>query len=146
MICKFIKFLHFDNRNYNPFVTIQSYYFYYENRFSNGNQIISNGKLLKLKEIYGMMTAKDKNRRPNCEKILAKKYSWYLNPLDSSLKDFIHESLALNSAEKSFSHHFIQQKFKYYSNNYEESYNQEMKKKNTSFYEKVSSVLSSTLK
>jgi archaellum biogenesis ATPase FlaH len=78
-----------------------------------------------------MMTALDKNRRLNCEQILEKKYSWYLNPLNSSLKDFIHESLALNSAEKSFSQHFIQQKFKYFYNNFEESYNQEMKKKNS---------------
>ena len=77
------------------------------------------------------MTAFDKNRRSNCEQILAKKDSWYLSPLDSSLKDFIHESLALNSAEKSFSQHFIEQKFKYFSNNFEESYNQEMKKKNS---------------
>jgi archaellum biogenesis ATPase FlaH len=78
-----------------------------------------------------MMTAFDKNRRSNCEQILAKKDSWYLSPLDSSLKDFIHESLALNSAEKSFSQHFIEQKLKYFSNNFEESYNQEMKKKNS---------------
>ncbi len=77
------------------------------------------------------MTALDKNHRSNCEQILAKKDSWYLNPLDSSLKDFIHESLALNSAEKSFSQHFIEQKLKYFSNNFEESYNQEMKKKNS---------------
>ncbi len=77
------------------------------------------------------MIALDKNRRPNCKQILAKKYSWYLSPLDSSLKDFIHESLTLNSTEKSFSQHLIGQKFKYYSNNFEESYNQEMKKKNS---------------
>jgi hypothetical protein len=76
------------------------------------------------------MTAFEKNHRLNCKQILAKKDSWYLSPLDSSLKDFVHESLALNSAEKSFSQHFIQQKFKY-SNNFEESYNQEMKKKNS---------------
>ena len=77
------------------------------------------------------MTALDKNRRPNCKQILAKKYSWYLSPLDSSLKDFIDESLTLSSTEKSFSQHFIQQKFKYFYNNFEESYNQEMKKKNS---------------
>ncbi len=77
------------------------------------------------------MIALEKNLRPNCKKILAKKYSWYLSPLDSSLKDFIHENLSLNSTEKSFSQHFIQQKFKYYSNDFEESYNQEMKKKNS---------------
>jgi hypothetical protein len=53
------------------------------------------------------MIALDKNRRPNCKQILAKKYSWYLSPLDSSLKDFIHESLTLNSTEKSFSQHLI---------------------------------------
>ncbi len=79
------------------------------------------------------MTALDKNRRSNCEQILAKKDSWYLSPLDSSLKDFIDESLALNSAEKSFSQHFIEQKFKYFSNTFEESYNQEIKKKNSLF-------------
>ncbi len=78
-----------------------------------------------------MMTAFEKNSRPNCKQILANKYSWYLSPLDSSLKDFIHERLALNSEEKSFSQHFIEQKFKYFSNNFEESYNQEMKKKNS---------------
>jgi hypothetical protein len=65
------------------------------------------------------MTALDKNRRPSCKQILQKKDSWYLSPLDSSLKDFILESLTLNSTEKSFSQHFIQQKFKYYSNNFE---------------------------
>jgi serine/threonine protein kinase len=75
-----------------------------------------------------MMTALDKNRRPECKQILSKKYFWYLNPFDSSLKDFIDESLRLSSTEKSFSQHFIQQKFKYYSNNFEESYNQEIKK------------------
>jgi len=78
-----------------------------------------------------MMTAFDKNRRLNCEQILAKKDSWYLSPLDSSLKDFINERLTLNSTEKSFSQHFIEQKFKYFSNNFEESYNQEMKNKNS---------------
>jgi archaellum biogenesis ATPase FlaH len=78
-----------------------------------------------------MMTALDKNRRPNCKQILANKYFWYLNPFDSSLKGFIDESLKLSSTEKSFSQHFIQQKFKYYSNNFEESYNQEMEKKNS---------------
>jgi archaellum biogenesis ATPase FlaH len=78
-----------------------------------------------------MMIALDKNRRPNCKQILAKKYFWYLSPLDPSLKDFIDESLKFDSTEKSFSQHFIQQKFKYYSNNFEESYNQEMKKKNS---------------
>ena len=78
-----------------------------------------------------MMTALDKNRRLKCKQILAKKHFWYLNPFDSSLKDIIDESLALNSAEKSFPQHFIQQKFKYFSNNFEESYNQEMKKKNS---------------
>ncbi len=102
---------------------IESFYFHYENRFSNGNQIISNEKLLKLKEIYDMMTALDKNHRLNCEQILEKKNSWYLSPLDPSLKDFIHETLALNSAEKKFSQHFIKQKFKY--NNFDETYNQE---------------------
>ncbi len=74
------------------------------------------------------MTAFDKNRRPNCKQILAKKNSWYLSPLDSSLKNFINESLTLNSTEKSFSQHFIQQKFKYYSNKIKESYNKETKK------------------
>jgi transcriptional antiterminator len=78
-----------------------------------------------------MMTESDKNRRSNCEQIVAKKDSWYLSPLNSSLKDFIDESLASSSAEKSFSQHFIQQKFKYFSKNFEESYNQEMKKKNS---------------
>ncbi len=77
------------------------------------------------------MTALDKNRRPNFEQILAKKDSWYLSPLDSSLKDFIDKSLALNSAEKSFSQHFVQQKFKYFSNNFEKSYKREMNKKNS---------------
>jgi serine/threonine protein kinase len=75
-----------------------------------------------------MMTALDKNRRLKCKQILAKKHFWYLNPFDSSLKGFINESLTLSSTEKSFSQHFIQQKFKYYSKNFEESYNQEMKK------------------
>jgi serine/threonine protein kinase len=75
-----------------------------------------------------MMIALDKNRRPNCKQILAKKYFWYLSPLDPSLKDFIDESLKFDSTEKSFSQHFIEQKFKYYSNNFEESYNQEIKK------------------
>ena len=79
------------------------------------------------------MIALDKNRRPECKQILAKKYFWYLSPLDSSLKDFIHERLTLSSTEKSFSQHFIEQKFKYFSNNFEKSYNQEMKKKNSLF-------------
>jgi serine/threonine protein kinase len=73
------------------------------------------------------MKALDKNSRPECKQILEKKYFWYLNPFDSSLKGFIDESLTLSSTKKSFSQHFIQQKFKYYSNNFEESYNQEMK-------------------
>jgi hypothetical protein len=100
------------------------------NRLSKGNQIIWNEKLLKLKEIYEMMIALDKNR-PNCKQILANKYCWYLSPLDSSIKDSIDESLALSWAEKSFSQHFIEQKFKYYSNNFEKSNNQEMKNKNS---------------
>ncbi len=87
--------------------------------------------------MHDMMTEFDQNRRPNCEEILAKKDSWYLSPLDSSLKDFIHESLELNSAEKSFSQHFIQQKFKYYSNNFEELHNQGMKKKKNSLPENL---------
>jgi hypothetical protein len=87
------------------------------------------------------MIASEKNSRPNCKQILAKKYSWYLSPLDPSLKDFIHESLTLNSTEKSFYQHFVQQKFKYYFNNYEESYNQEMKKKN-SLLKKISLIFS----
>jgi hypothetical protein len=59
------------------------------------------------------MIALDKNQRPNCEQVLAKKESWFMSPLDSSLKSFVHQFLALNSVEKSFSQHFIQQKFKY---------------------------------
>ncbi len=90
------------------------------------------------------MTAFEKNSRPNCKQILANKYSWYLSPLDSSLKDFINESLTLNSTEKSFSQHFIEQKFKYYSNNYEESYNQEIKKKNSLLQASATSTSTST--
>jgi hypothetical protein len=62
-----------------------------------------------------IMIALDKNQRPNCKQILANKESWFMSPLDSSLKSFVHQILALNSVEKSFSQHFIQQKFKYYN-------------------------------
>jgi hypothetical protein len=62
------------------------FYFHYENRFSNGHQIISNGKLPKLKEINGKMTLligkEYKNLRPNCDQILSAKKEWGLSRSD----------------------------------------------------------------
>jgi hypothetical protein len=71
---------------------IESLYFHYENRFSNGNQIISNEKSLKLKEIYRKMIEHDKIHRPTCDQILSAKKEWGLNPRDKHLNCSIDES------------------------------------------------------
>ncbi len=106
---------------------MQTFYFHYENRFSNVHQIISNGKLPKLIEIKGKMTSEKeyKNLRPNCNQILSAKNEWGLSrsdlipdlvldlSIDSIMKLVSQIIFETESLENCFIKRFIKVKFNF---------------------------------